>query len=70
MIDEMSRADASQVEASLTSGIETHRGLEMLDRRLRFTGEQAQPPTPTKPFARSLSGISWFGLGSYTATAS
>src|SRR5215469_8135391 len=46
MIDEMSKADPSQVEASLTARIETHRGLEMLDRQIRLAGKQPQPAAP------------------------
>src|SRR5262245_13044439 len=45
--DEMSRADPSQMEPPLSAGIEAHRGLEMLDRHLRLTSEQAQPAAPT-----------------------
>src|SRR5215472_5281524 len=46
MTDEMSHAHSGQMEPPLTARIETHRGLEMLDRQLRLTGEQAQPAAP------------------------
>src|SRR6516225_12436406 len=50
----MSHADPAQMLAPLTAGVETHRGLEMLDRHVCLTGEQAEPaaPVPGKGEAR------------------
>src|SRR6516164_10604271 len=42
----MSHADPAQMVAPFTPGVETHRGLEMLDRHVCLTGEQAQPAAP------------------------
>src|SRR6516162_6674660 len=54
MANEMTMANPRQMETPLTTGIETHRGLEMLDRQIGLAGKQAQPaaPIPAKGKAR------------------
>jgi len=54
MANEMSTANPGQMETPLTTRIEAHRGLEMLDRRICLAGKQAQPaaPIPAKSKAR------------------
>src|SRR5215469_15650195 len=46
MADEMSMANPGQMETPLTARIETHRGLEMLNRQIGLAGKQAQPAAP------------------------
>src|SRR6516225_1334457 len=52
--NEMTMANPGQVETPLTARIETHRGLEMLNRQIGLAGKQAQPaaPIPAKGKAR------------------
>src|SRR6516164_6290781 len=54
MANEMTMANPGQMETPLTTRIETHRGLEMLDRQIGLAGKQAQPaaPIPAKGKAR------------------
>src|SRR6516164_2745881 len=54
MANEMSMANPGQMKTPLTARIETHRGLEMLDRQIGLAGKQAQPaaPIPAKGKAR------------------
>src|SRR5215467_14395935 len=51
--DGVSRTDSGQMKSSLTAGVETYRGLEMLDRQLRLTGEEAQPAAPIPPIGEA-----------------
>jgi len=52
-VDEMSRANPSQMESSSVARVETHRGLEMLDRQIGAAGKHAKPTTPIPSVGRA-----------------
>src|SRR5215469_13644833 len=53
MLEEMSHADPAQMESPLTTGVETHRALEMLDRHVWLPGEHAKPTAPVPPVGKA-----------------